>query len=98
MKVKSLNRGLSALLVLVLAVLACGGGSVEPTATRQPRPTQVPEATEVVEEDPTDEPEPTEEVEPTEAVDPEPTDEGNTNTEGAFHPRSRAVCAPQRRL
>ena len=73
MKVNPLNRGLLVLLALALAALACGGGSVEPTATRQPRPTQRPEATEVVEEDPTEEPEPTDEPEPTEEV--EPTDE-----------------------
>jgi hypothetical protein len=72
MKVSRMNRGLVVLLVLALAALACGGGSAEPTATRQPRPTQRPQATEVV-EDPTEEPEPTEEEEPTEA--PEPTDE-----------------------
>lgn len=87
MKPNPLNRGLVVLLVLALAALACGGGSVEPTATRQPRPTQPPQATEVVEEDPTEAPEPTDEPEPTEepaATDePEPTEDTGT-TEAAF--------------
>jgi hypothetical protein len=73
MKVNVFNRGLMVLLVLALAALACGGGGVEPTATRQPRPTQPPQATATeVEEEPTDELEPTDEPEPDPTDEPEP--------------------------
>lgn len=74
MNVKSMNRGLLVLLALALTVLACGGGGVAPTATREPRPTQRPQATATdVPEEPTEAPAPTDAPEPTEDV--APTDE-----------------------
>ncbi|MGH2521952.1 MAG: hypothetical protein ACRDH2_05555 [Anaerolineales bacterium] len=74
MNTRTVSRWLAAPLALSLAILACGGGGVEPTATPFVRPTQRATATEAAA---TEAVAPTEEVAPTQ--EPEPTQGGQSN-------------------